>query len=506
MSARHPLVFIGLDSIEPTLVERWIVSDELPNLRALAKRGVVGRVEGPPGLGNGVWWPSLLTGVQVGKHGHVFNKVFDASKGAVRLFDMDHELGARPFWDSFSDAGLSCAVVDMCRTPLSSTLNGIQITDWRSADKVHAPRSRPDGLIHDVIARFGADSVVGLVEDFHGHDQDLSALLQALLASIDAKTRYFEELLSAGAHDAYFLGFGEAHSGGHYLWHLHDECSPRYSARLRDMVGDPMLAIYKALDGAVGRLLARLPGQANLLVFGGPGIGPLGGANHLLSALLDRLEYGPPEGAKVLVENAKSLYRTLVPADVRTQLRSFRHADAGPTQASSGRRFFTVPHADLGGFIRINLKGREPQGVVEPGAAYEALRQDLETAFLELINPDTGRPAVRRVIRPETHYVGERTQYLPDLIVEWAPGQSIEAVRSPRVGLLRLRQEGRRSGDHTDRGMFFFQSQHEWSEPPTAPVSYLDLAASIPALAGVPVAGLDGRPLSFFTSVNQTGT
>ena len=50
------------------------------------------------------------------------------------------------------------------------------------------------------------------------------------------------------------------------------------------------------------------------------------------------------------------------------------------------------------GAIRINLKGREPEGLVEPGAEYEALRQEIADALIALENPETGKSAVRWVV------------------------------------------------------------------------------------------------------------
>jgi predicted AlkP superfamily phosphohydrolase/phosphomutase len=42
------------------------------------------------------------------------------------------------------------------------------------------------------------------------------------------------------------------------------------------------------------------------------------------------------------------------------------------------------------GAIRINLRGREPEGVVEPGAEYEAFRREIADALTVLENPETG--------------------------------------------------------------------------------------------------------------------
>ncbi len=48
--------------------------------------------------------------------------------------------------------------------------------------------------------------------------------------------------------------------------------------------------------------------------------------------------------------------------------------------------------------IFINLKGREPQGIVEPGAPYEALRERLAAELGALSDPETGELLIRAIL------------------------------------------------------------------------------------------------------------
>jgi predicted AlkP superfamily phosphohydrolase/phosphomutase len=71
------------------------------------------------------------------------------------------------------------------------------------------------------------------------------------------------------------------------------------------------------------------------------------------------------------------------------------------------------------GRIFINLKGREQDGCVAPGAEYEALRAEIAAAALELKDPDTGEAMVQQVLRREDIYYGPCTERAADLI--WVP-------------------------------------------------------------------------------------
>jgi predicted AlkP superfamily phosphohydrolase/phosphomutase len=71
------------------------------------------------------------------------------------------------------------------------------------------------------------------------------------------------------------------------------------------------------------------------------------------------------------------------------------------------------------GDIFINLKGRDPHGIVNPGAEYESVRDSIIDRLSKLIDPETGRNAVDRVYRAEELYKGPMLEWAPDLIIEW---------------------------------------------------------------------------------------
>jgi predicted AlkP superfamily phosphohydrolase/phosphomutase len=67
------------------------------------------------------------------------------------------------------------------------------------------------------------------------------------------------------------------------------------------------------------------------------------------------------------------------------------------------------------GQIYINLRGREPEGIVPP-EAYEALRDEIARRMMAIIDPEDGRPVVDRVYRKEELYHGRFLDEAPDLL------------------------------------------------------------------------------------------
>jgi predicted AlkP superfamily phosphohydrolase/phosphomutase len=117
----------------------------------------------------------------------------------------------------------------------------------------------------------------------------------------------------------------------------------------------------------------------------------------------------------------------------------------------SRNRVFQLP-TDRNSFLRVNLCGREPEGIVEPGREYEALLSHIEREFQALVNVDTGRPAVEAVFKIHQLCPGPRTHELPDLGILWSSDAPIATVESPRVGRLHLPVREDRTGNHRPGG------------------------------------------------------
>lgn len=108
--------------------------------------------------------------------------------------------------------------------------------------------------------------------------------------------------------------------------------------------------------------------------------------------------------------------------------------------------------------IRLNVRGREPQGIVEPGGEYERLRQEIAEGLLKLRGPD-GRSVVRAVHRWEEVYRGPYGEDGGDLLIIYEDDVSGAGHDTPtRIhtldGPVVLDASGRMSGKHRPEGIF----------------------------------------------------
>jgi predicted AlkP superfamily phosphohydrolase/phosphomutase len=160
-------------------------------------------------------------------------------------------------------------------------------------------------------------------------------------------------------------------------------------------------------------------------------------------------------------------------------------------------RAFAQP-ADNQGYVRLNLRGRERDGIVEPAEA-EALMDEIASGLMTFADPD-GTPAVKAVERvADTFDTGVHSDRLPDLIVRWSDRAAtrLTGVVSPRFGTVHRRGHGSgRSGNHT-AGDAWALVVPGASTPrtPSRPPRLVDIAATAAALAGRDGADLPGEPL-----------
>jgi predicted AlkP superfamily phosphohydrolase/phosphomutase len=320
-------------------------------------------------------------------------------------------------------------------------------------------------------------------------------------------------LLEREPWDLCLAGYPEPHWAGHYFFHLLDPTHPRHDAALARELGGAILAVYREIDAAIGELQRTNP-ELTLLVFSNTGMGPNYSGLHLVPEILARLgmangsgttaashdeEASPRWGPYAIktveaVVSARNIARVrrLVPEkfwDKYTRI----FLNLGNHWAKS--RAFALP-GDFTGAIRINLRGREPSGRVEPGEDYERICAELAREFLALENPASGQRAVSEVFRFRDRYAGPCADDFPDLIVQWEGSRPIEALRSPRIGTVRGALPDKRSGAHTTFGFLAASGPGIRRAGQLQAADILDIAPTILRLQGLALPGhLDGRVL-----------
>ena len=144
-----------------------------------------------------------------------------------------------------------------------------------------------------------------------------------------------------------------------------------------------------------------------------------------------------------------------------------------------------------GPFVSVHnsLRGREPQGSVDLGKEYEAVRKELVESLSGLSDPDSGEPMIERVYRREEIYSGECYAQAADLVAMPHRGYDLKGSIKKDV----LTDRGPINGAHTyDDAMLYIQGQEIGKEE----VAIVDVMPTILQLMGVPIPeDVDGEVL-----------
>jgi predicted AlkP superfamily phosphohydrolase/phosphomutase len=148
------------------------------------------------------------------------------------------------------------------------------------------------------------------------------------------------------------------------------------------------------------------------------------------------------------------------------------------------------------GSIYVNVKGREPQGIVEPGAEYEAVRDEIERLAYDFCDPRTGRKLIGQVLRREEIYSGPYLEQAPDLILRPSEPSDIFFGLADFGHRETVSTVYRYSGMHRDYGMLIMDGPGIRQGSSVEGAVIQDIAPTVLHTMGLPVpADMDGRVL-----------
>jgi predicted AlkP superfamily phosphohydrolase/phosphomutase len=502
------VLVIGLDGVTLDLLGPWIEAGELPNLQKLIQEGASGKLRStlPPISSSS--WSSFATGVNPGKHGLVDFVYPGADSYKVSMINATSRQ-TRALWNWLNDAGYKVGLLGIPTTYPPEPVDGFMISGFLSP----GPESEwayPPELKPELLAEVGEFMLAP--DERYRSTRWLNRFLDDLTASVENRTQAALYLMRTKPWDLFTVVYWDTDMVQHETWRLLDPSHPRYNSDEAAAARDMVLEFHRKVDKDVGRLVTEAGPDTLVVVMSDHGFGPVHSfflTNNWLASLgLLQFKQRPWTAFK------KALFRLGF-----TPLRMFRIAKAlglGSLrkrvrfQQKSGllnRVFLSFDDVDwsrtrafsIGSFgqVYINLAGVRPEGIVQPGDEYKALREQIAREALALTDPRTGEPLVERIYTREEIYSGPYTNRTPDLIVQprgWeymAFGHAdfgSNKLVEPIIGL---------SGHHRPDGILILAGPGVKAGMPLEGANIMDLTPTLLHAVGVGVPrDLDGQVLS----------
>jgi predicted AlkP superfamily phosphohydrolase/phosphomutase len=223
----------------------------------------------------------------------------------------------------------------------------------------------------------------------------------------------------------------------HAACHAGDPTHPLYTRQHAERYGTAILDVYKRTDAHLGELMALLDEETVLVLMSDHGFGPLHRFIYVnnwlmhwgllrvkrtplsrLRQLAFRLGFAPVELYDILLRVGLGFLKGAVTKGKNRSLLSsfflsFEDVDWSRTTA------YAVGN---GGQVFVNLRGREPQGIVEPGDEYERTIATITERLHTMVDPMGPLPGEEDatipvdVYRRDELYAGAHVERLPDLL------------------------------------------------------------------------------------------
>jgi predicted AlkP superfamily phosphohydrolase/phosphomutase len=492
---------LGLDAAEWRLIEPMLGRGEMPHLARIRARGVAGPLVQPAPLTERPW-DTFLTG----REAPLEATGFDPSTYEPFIRG---PVDRAPFYAGLPGRSL---ILDVPYMSVAPAVEGALVAGWGEHYSGRALTCHPSWLGAEIERRFGEHPARAIQASRRWHDPAYlrrltTALVEGALRRVDIAAWLMAQMPDWSL---FVTVWTEAHSAGEVMWHgidAHPGASPDASRE----AGKQLRCVYRALDAAVGRLAARLPPETHLVVCSVHGTRRNDGdvpSSVLLPELLCRLYAGrrllrgpnpavwrlhrcpviglPPSRSWAdavrdaypaatsrdwLARRAPGSLRKLISTGQRLAAPLLRPRRAGADNAtglienrlrrrlanrlppSRYRPFwpcmeaFALPTYSLGR-VRINLRGRERNGVVSP-QRYTATCDEIETTLRACRNPRTGQPIVLDVARVRAPAPLDPDGPSADLVVTWT--DCADALEHPVAGVVGPFPYGR-TGAHAPGG------------------------------------------------------
>ena len=374
------VLVLGFDGFTPELAFGWAREGLLPHLGYLMGLGAWGSLRSVVHPITPAAWTSMITGTNPGRHGiYDFGARCTDSYRLRLTTSLDNRVP-----DMFEILSRNGKTVGSVNIPLSfppRPVRGLMVTG------MHTPRLElgcyPEALageIRRVVPEYMIDAMS------YNYD-DRQRFLEHAYGMLEARAELAHHLWSNYPLDLLFVVFVAADRIQHALWR---ESFPGGKPSSDGEGEGEVYKVYRALDDVLGSFVYDLRDDDVLFVVSDHGFGPL-----YKDVFIDRY------------------------LEAAGLLRFVQRSDSRPMRSAHGidwHRTLAYSHGMFGN-VYINLAGREPEGVVQPGREYARVVDRTARALEKCLDPEDGLPLVDHVLHKDDLYSGQASDAAPDLVV-----------------------------------------------------------------------------------------
>lgn len=514
MKPEKKILVIGLDGATLHLVKKWATDGFLPNLAHIMTEGSFGHLKTVPNQNSAPAWSSFMTGKNPGKHG--IYHFYEINEGSYDIrFLNGNDVKSEPVWSILSHAQKKVGVMNVPMTYPAKPVNGYVIAG------LDAPGKESEGFTYPECLSAELSSVVpdyviepGISSFVANRRYDLA--VEMAIKSINARSVAAKYLMKKYPWDFFMVVFRESDVIQHYFWKFMEEgLLADKSFSERTAYADTIQQIYQKLDIEIGRLISELPQDIYIMVLSDHGSAAAEGGPPYINYILNHmglLKFKDGTGSVKSKLAGKTLNFLQRYTDRKTKEHLLRHFPKLRDKLNSQRCFSGLDWLKTKAFaeptrmeIWLNLKGREPDGIVSPGDEYDRLCQEIKKLFFRWHDPVTGKKVIKNVYTRAEIYHGEYLNKAPDILILFEDDIKVNGVALVNGnGVIEyvncppdIADALTVNGAHRDNGLFMLMGPGIKSGYEFSGARITDLTPTLLYLSGVCIPpDMDGIPLT----------
>nr|WP_309242225.1 alkaline phosphatase family protein [Halocatena marina] len=419
-------LLIGIDAGCLPVFDRLIEEDVIPNIESICDTGVSGPLTSqiPPWTPSA--WPSMYTGVNPGKHGTFGFVDYDGYDWHVVTADHVRE---HALWKLLEENDMSSVVVNVPVTHPPDEIDGAIIPGFIGPEH---PESHPKGILDEVREEIGEYRVYPIYE--REDDWPDSRKMDEYTTLVRMRGEAFRYLDKRFEPDFGFVQFQkpdtvfhEFHGNWEKVKTVYEETDRQIGLLLEEcdakrvfIASDHGMGPYEKYEFRMNEFL-KDEGYA-VATQGGKGMPSWNPIRNQLREGQDQETWEPGVVERLAAVAAQ---HGVTPSRIEGGLKTVgldrivkQYLPENIARTASEQVDFPESKAymrarvELG--VRINLEGREPDGIV-PESEYESVRSDIIEQLTPLTTPD-GEPMFDEVVPREEYYHGPYAENAVDIV------------------------------------------------------------------------------------------
>jgi predicted AlkP superfamily phosphohydrolase/phosphomutase len=416
------VLLIGWDGADWRILEPLLERGDLPNLQALIGRGQKGVLKSTVPTHSWSAWPSFLTGVDPADHG-VYD-ILETVPGTHKQYPVTYRsIKARTFVEDLSAAGKKGLYVDV---PLMFPPPDVDATIVAGGV---LPKGRQFTQPADLAATLEKNGVSWQINgmSWTTYHNKPEPYLDEVFELTGKRIRAAEWLLDNTDWDLFASVWVSVDRTQHALSNYVGPDHPDYAKNKDTKLASRVRDVYKQLDDAIGSFVSRTRDDDLILFISDHGFQSCYRTIHM-DRLLEKFGYLQFTASNVVLGPMQWGPMRKVARTIYDKLGLHGKVSLPqPVNWSKTRAYTTIRSTGEG--VSINLAGREPDGIVEPGD-FERVRDEVMDRLASFVDPKTGKKPVTAIYKREEIFKGTYADKAPDILMEPAEGYSLTHAKS----------------------------------------------------------------------------